>query len=83
MLRSSAVDLTEGEDIPETTHPVVETGDDGRRPKLPSEPQTCMAANEIVVTTREFELPVQSSLTTRMAVLVHRIFRVTVWTLTF
>jgi len=66
VLRSSAVDLSEGEDIPETTHPVAETGDHGRRPKLPSEPQTGMATNEIVVTTREFELPVQSPLTTRM-----------------
>ncbi|MEN8761123.1 MAG: hypothetical protein ABF290_01730, partial [Thiogranum sp.] len=59
VLRSSAVDLSEREDIPETTHPVAETGNHGRRPKLPSEPQTGMAANEIVVTTREFELPVQ------------------------
>ena len=58
VLRSSAVDLSEREDIPKTTHPVAETGDHGRRPKLPSEPQTGMAANEIVVATREFELPV-------------------------
>jgi len=58
VLRSSAVDLSEGEDISETTHPVAETGNHGRRSKLPSEPQTGMAANEIVVTTREFELPV-------------------------
>ena len=55
-----------GEDIPETTHPVAETGDHGRRQKLPSEPQTGMPTNEIVVTTREFELSVQSPLTTRM-----------------
>ena len=66
VLRSPAVDLSEGEDIPETTHPVAETRDHGRRPKLPSEPQTGMATNEIVVTTCEFELPVQSPLTTRM-----------------
>ena len=58
VLRSSAVDLSEPEDIPETTHPVTETGNHGRHPKLPSEPQTGIAANEIVVTTREFELPV-------------------------
>ncbi len=36
VLRSSAVDLSEGEYILETTHPVAETGDHGRRPKLPS-----------------------------------------------
>jgi hypothetical protein len=66
VLRSSAVDLSEGENLPETTHPVAETGNHGRRPKLPSELQTGMAANEIVVTTREFELQVQSPLTRRM-----------------
>jgi hypothetical protein len=38
VLRSSAVDLSEGEDIPETTRPVTETGDHGGRPKL-----LCMA----------------------------------------
>jgi len=54
----SPVDLSEGEDILETTHPVAETGDHGWRPKLLSEPQTAMAAHEIVVTTHEFELPV-------------------------
>ena len=43
VLRSSAVALSEGEDIPETTNPVAETGDHGRHPKLPSEPQTGMA----------------------------------------
>jgi len=80
VLRSSAVDLSEGEDIPETTHPVAETGDHGRRPKLPSEPQTGMATNEIVVTTREFELPVQSPVP---GVLVHRIFWFTVPTIKF
>ena len=66
VLRLSAVDLSEGEDIPEPTRAVAETGDHGRRPKLPSEPQTGMAANEIVMTTYEFKLPVQSLLTTRM-----------------
>jgi len=66
MLRFSAVDLSEGEDFPETIHPVAETADHGRRPKLPPEPQTGMAANEIVMTTYEFKLPVQSLLTTRM-----------------
>ena len=58
VLRSSAVDLSEGEDISEITHPVAESGNHGWRSKLPSEPQTGIAANEIVVTTREFELPV-------------------------
>jgi len=66
VLRLSAVDLSNGEDILETTYPIPETGDHGRPPKLPSEPQTGMATNDIVMATREFELPVQSLLTTRM-----------------
>jgi hypothetical protein len=53
VLRSSAVDLIEGEDIPETTHPVAETGEHGRRQKLPSEPQTGIAQiNNIQIFTK-------------------------------
>ena len=67
VLRSSAVDLSNDEDISETTYSVLETGDHGRRPKLPPEPQTGMTTNKIVMTTREFELPVQSLFATRMS----------------
>lgn len=51
VLRSSTFDLSESEDILETTHSIAESDDHGRRPKLPSEPQTCIATNEIVVAT--------------------------------
>ena len=65
VLRSSAVN--NGEDISETTYSVLETGGHGRRPKLPPEPQTDMTTKKIVMTPREFELPVQSLFTTCMS----------------
>jgi hypothetical protein len=67
VLRPFTVCLRGGEDILESTRPVTEPSDHRRSPPLPPEPQTGVSTNEVVVTSRERELPTQSQFTTRVS----------------